>query len=133
MDKTFSQSLVKLDDSISVQNFGILPLNLGEDQKKKKKVFTAFWFYLSREFGITCLHLPLYNNFIECTAKLWALLLIESTDLPVGAKFALHAKKPKGPYIFCLVSVRPEGVPPPCHLKIDACVSSCSDWHACKM
>ena len=44
----FLRSLVKLNNSIS----GILPQNSGEDQKKK--VFAAFWFYLSLEFRICC-------------------------------------------------------------------------------
>ena len=47
----FLRSLVKLNNSISVR---ILPPNLGEDQKKKKNVFTTFWFYLSLEFRICC-------------------------------------------------------------------------------
>ena len=51
----FLQSLVNL---VIVFWFGLSPPNLGEDQKK---VFAAFWFYLSSEFrisgwqvGITC-------------------------------------------------------------------------------
>ena len=41
----FLRNLVKLYNSISVRNFRILPSNSREDQNKK--VFTAFWFYLS--------------------------------------------------------------------------------------
>ena len=38
-----------------LQSFsGILPPNSGEDQKRKKKVFATFWFYLSPEFPISC-------------------------------------------------------------------------------
>ena len=44
----FLRSLVKLDNSISFRN---LAPNSGED---KKKVFAAFWFYLSPEFRISC-------------------------------------------------------------------------------
>ena len=54
----FLQSLVNF---VILFLFEILPLNSGDDQKKKKKVFVAFWFYLSSEFwifscqvGITC-------------------------------------------------------------------------------
>ena len=42
------RSLVTLNDSFSVR---ILSPNSGED---KKKVFAAFWFYLSPEFWISC-------------------------------------------------------------------------------
>ena len=73
------QSLLKLNNSISVQNLGILPPNSGADKTKiglchklvsfqlgilkfgsqvqgktKKKVFATFWFYLSPEFQIVC-------------------------------------------------------------------------------
>ena len=44
----FLQSLVKLNTFISVRNFAILV------KAKKKKVFAAFWFYISLEFQISC-------------------------------------------------------------------------------
>ena len=47
----FLRSLVKLNNSISVWNFAP---NSGE--KPKKKIFAAYWIYLSLEFGISCCH-----------------------------------------------------------------------------
>ena len=67
----FLQSLVKLNNSISVQNFAP---NSGE-----KKVFAAFWFYISPEFRISC------------------------------CQVGIACQKTKGPDIFCPLQCQTQG------------------------
>ena len=88
------RSLIKLSNSISVWNCGILPPNSGEDQKK---VFAAFWFYLKAEFRI--MYLPWVSS---------------------GTTWALLAKKPRGPDIFRSHQCQTRGGMPPCLTEIDA-------------
>ena len=94
----FQQSLVKPNSAISLR---ILLPNSGEDQKKK--IFAAFWFYLSRNFRF------------------------------LVAKRVLLAKKLKGPDIFHPLQCQTQGGAAPTKLTpmfLDLTIFTINVWQA---